>query len=142
MRKIKYSWLSLLVTFALSQSAFAQTIDKPEACPSIDAIKAVGVNDAGDSMLGWLAHNINHYNTKDKWLFGTLVSATNKEDAIKEGNENIKQFSGVEGPQKIPDNTDNTWACIYTSSDPNIFGLTITPVPPNNWIAQFSRFKK
>jgi len=142
MKNIKYSCLSLLITFALSQASFAQTtsLDNPKECPTINAVKAAGLTDATNGMLGWIAYTLNRYDSTDTWFFGVPVAAKDKDEAIKKGNENINQFTEIEGPIKSP---GDTWVCVYTSSNPYILGLALTPVPSMNAaIANFVKFRK
>lgn len=134
--------LSLTITLLLLQPALAAAdISQPKACPSIEAIKAVGVNMAtGPGILGWVAVNLkNTYDTPEEWSFLIYgISALDENEAITKANNSIASFSLYSGPN-IDDN--NEWGCIYTSQDENNgIALATTPPmsgPPEGMISRF-----
>ena len=122
---MKCKFLLLPLTLFLAQSALATTVlPQPKACPSITAIKTIGVNKAQYYAIdGWVGTNVNHYDTQEEWSFYIFVPRqTNDEnDAIAKGNANIALLSAVHGP----DGKDNEWRCYYLNEQQKPLGMAM-----------------
>src|SRR5436190_22101752 len=99
--KLKLTIASVIILF--SAGTFAATVTpKPAKCPSISAIKSVGVNAARTFENIWIAYQAsNTYDTSDSWFFGVSTSATNANDAIVMGNQNINKLKLYSGPDEL-----------------------------------------
>lgn len=145
---MKSKLLTLSIALFLVQPAFAKSdVPQPQACPSVSAIKAVGVNLAIDTgMVGWAGANLsNTYNTPEEWSFLIFgISANDETDALAKANSAISTLTLVDGPSK----TEKEWGCIYSSqasqSDgiPAYVGIAVTPPmsgPPTSLLARFKK---
>ncbi|KTC68361.1 hemin binding protein [Legionella birminghamensis] len=125
--------LALLV----SSSAFAFG-DAPTQCPGVESLQAIGVNDARDIDLGWVALNWNnYYDTQEQWTFGIFVGdVKDKEIAIKRGNRMLKSLKSNGGPQQDSD----LWFCEYTNRQGQPVAMAITPaIDPVDMIRRLVR---
>jgi hypothetical protein len=119
--KIKLAVLTIL----LSISCFA--ISKPNACPKISALKAVGVKHAETSLMGWQVYSDpNNFNTNELWAFVMLGDdkSQSEEEAIAKANANIGSLVLYSGPDK----SSRNWECTYAleSTNEHIFGIAAT----------------
>lgn len=142
---MKFKTLLITLPFIIAQTAFAlNTKEAPEACPSVKAIQAEGVNHVvkENSRGGWIAFSSNNqYGTKEVWKFGISLDChcDNEQDYLKASKEALNAFEPyVLGPEKSDDGTH--WYCIYVAE--GVIGQALTPPDELN-LKQFkSRFKK
>src|SRR3990167_1392305 len=110
---MKNKVLSLMLALAtvLSMPSFAFA-DKP-VCPSIDAVKKVGLNVARPSLGGWFVMNLkNKYDTNIDWAFIIIAhKALDQAEAIKEGNAMLSLSTFAGGPTF--NEKDKAWECGY-----------------------------
>ncbi|MFC3907506.1 DUF4949 domain-containing protein [Legionella dresdenensis] len=128
----------LLSSFSLalmvSGSAFALA---PSRCPSAEALAAVGVNDAVET-IGWLGLNwSNYFDTDNEWSLLVWVDvAKNKADAIKKANRVLKKLNNSGGPEREGD----SWFCAYKNKKNNALVAAYTPkikvVNPSRFIGK------
>lgn len=121
--------LTFLITLFFIQPAFATTMNKPKTCPSVNALKTVGISSVSSAgRLGWIGYNTkNRYDTSEEWdflLFGTY--AKDEAEAIKNANALISFLHHIIGP--IQDHEG--WVCTYaTSKDSEPIGFAATSMP-------------
>lgn len=123
-RKLLFISLSLI----LIQPALAVS-SRPERCPSVAAIAAVGVDTAGQGTQVWMAFpsSPSNYDTKQAWSFGIFVTAANKTEALEKARASIGQLSLADGPYHDDDNSDDLWTCAYGSNQPHVIAYAFTP---------------
>jgi len=96
--------VALLIVLVFTNSVLANSnIDNPKMCPSINAVKAKGVNNAIKNGKNWAAYNQkDQYDTLDYWTWGVtsneIAHAKDKIDAILIANRSIYELSEVYGP--------------------------------------------
>jgi len=148
---ITYPLLSAAVLLLSSQTIFAshEIPPKPEKCPSVRALNAVGVNSGAldTQLIGWLAgNNKSNYDTKDEWSFIIRAGGDkiiNETDAMAKGNALIATLSPDEdGPQLINLMGDNyIWGCYYWGE--RTFAAAVTPATLSGHLSQMmSMFMK
>lgn len=118
---MKYKLLFILVlTFSLTNTVFATvTQEKPNACPSVYAIKAAGFTTMEHHGIVWFAKNNSNqeYDTNAKW---NITFYNEDEDNSQNENEaRIKAIAALDLITKIegPVLNDVGWACSYYSDD-------------------------
>ncbi|WP_131782690.1 DUF4949 domain-containing protein [Legionella gresilensis] len=137
---MKFSKLVLALPLLVSQSVFALTADKPDACPSIKALSAVGVSNAEfveDGNL-WVTYRpSNSFETADKWTLVVLpIEAKNASEAVSKANKSLPNLALFEGPSE----EDGMWGCIYTNNDYSLMAIAVTPPLFGNWKALAHKF--
>lgn len=104
-----------LVTMVFFHATHASIIDKPAKCPSVEAVKAVGIG----VQLKKTSHStwaiINHkqrYDTKDVWDFAQLeVTARDEEGAKAQAYKELMSLTRVYGPRFW--DLEEIWLCDY-----------------------------
>lgn len=95
----------------LSTSCFASP--KPELCPTVAAIKSVGVQQADTSLLGWqVASDKNHFGTKELWQFVMIMvgdQSQSEEEVLAKANSKIGSLTLMSGPEE----NNRHWECTY-----------------------------
>lgn len=124
---MKYRLFSLSLSLLLLQPALAASSDKPEKCPSVAAIAAIGVDDASLSMAGWVAFpsNSNYYDTREAWSFGIIVPASNKNEALQLARANLGSLSVMSDPVQTV-TTNKGWSCYYKNQQ-DYYAVAFTP---------------
>lgn len=133
---MKYKVLTLTLAALLSQASIAATIHaKPNACPSLAAIKSIGLNNAVLTRLGWLGYSINQFDTNAEWTFATFIDGNfdNPVQALKQGNKDLSLLKETEGP--VQGNGKDEWDCMYSGSGADAFA--ITPPISNNEVLKY-----
>jgi hypothetical protein len=132
---MKFKLISASLAVLFSSAVIAGNLPpKPNHCPSVSALKAVGVNAARTMDNDWVAFQSgNRYNTNAEWWFGVGAGATNAKDAVTQGNAAIGSLQQQGEMESFDDETSGAgWACIYLSN--SAFAVAVTPtstVPPN-----------
>jgi hypothetical protein len=129
--RIKPFLLSLIVLINI-HPAFAASSFQPEQCPSVKALKAVGVHDAVMQQSTWIAFSTNNFSTLEQWTFyfSSSQKIKDKDDAIKKGNENIGLLSLISGPDYQVEY--DVWLCEYEyNGQKQAEGMAVTPPPRN-----------
>ena len=112
---MKFETLLITLPFIIAQTAFALN-DKPEACPGITAIQAVGVNHAiYHPREGWEVKGPeNKYGTKEEWGFSIAFGDTLRD---KDALATAKEFMAVLLPTgEVPLLLDGKWVCYYVAT--------------------------
>jgi len=113
----------------LAQSTYAGTQAKPDKCPSVSALAAVGVSmtqQAPGYPTSWDGFELkNRFDTNDEWTFVIGEFKTEDQDeALLKANAAITRLAFSYGPE-LDNNRD--WYCMYYGKGGKIFGLTVTP---------------
>ncbi|STX52657.1 hemin binding protein Hbp [Legionella busanensis] len=136
-------FLSLVLAFPLliSQSAFALTIDKPNACPTIEALSAIGVSNAEEYIKSaWITYRpSSSFGTANDWSFVVfIIEANSAAEAIAKTNSSLPSLSLVEGPVETK---YKEWTCIYANNDQSLMAFAVTPpVDFGNWKSFIHKF--
>ncbi|WP_131782689.1 DUF4949 domain-containing protein [Legionella gresilensis] len=137
---MKFSKLVFALPLLVSQSVFALTSDKPNTCPSLQALASVGVSDAESVDDGniWLAYRpSNSFETTNKWTLAVApIEAKSASEAIKKANKSIPSLALLEGPVE----EDGMWGCLYANSDNSFMAIAVTPPLFGNWKALAHKF--
>lgn len=121
----KISCLTVLAVIGLNAPSYAMP-PEPAKCPSVESIKSVGLSYASPDSDGYMALQINKYNTNDKWLFGlTSIQASSSEEALSIGNQLLSTLFG--SPIPTPISSQNIWACLYQTANGS-YGVALTPI--------------
>lgn len=137
--KIKCMYIAL--PFLIFQSAFALN-DKPEVCPSLTAIQAVGVNNViYHPAEGWEVKGpMNRYGTKEEWRFSIAFGKTLMD---KDALATAKEFLSALLPMSdAPLPLNDKWICYYvaTVDEERGIGWALTPADETNFSQQVSHF--
>jgi len=131
-----------LLIAAAAHTALAVTPTKPNACPSISAIKSVGINEARKEEDGgamWYSFiRKNSFGTNVEWEFilrGDFNTQKSSE-AIKMANASLSSMNTISEPVLTEDNGKEAWACAYFPSSADqthgyLMGLALSPA---DWI--------
>jgi hypothetical protein len=124
---MKLQVLSAALLFSLSQFSFAAP-PKPANCPSISALKAVGVSVLVQEKEGWVGFMpSDNFATKEKWSFMMgAFKAKNKEEAKNKMINAISSFSLEKGPFPFSFGGKDGWVCAYKDKSGHI-AQTMTP---------------
>ncbi|MGQ3888451.1 DUF4949 domain-containing protein [Legionella sp. CNM-1927-20] len=130
---MKISKLVFALPLVISQSVFAVTSDKPDACPTVKALSSIGVSNAefvedGDA---WVTYRpSNSFETADKWTLVVLpIEAKNASEAVSKANKSLPSLTLLEGPRE----EDGMWGCLYTNNDYSLMAIAVTPPLFGNW---------
>ncbi|MGQ3887951.1 DUF4949 domain-containing protein [Legionella sp. CNM-1927-20] len=138
---MRFQKLVLTLPLLISQSVFALTADKPDACPTIKALSAVGVNSAEEfTKSGWITYrSSNSFETVNNWtLVVFFIEADNASEALVKANKALPRLSLMVGPSETG---DNEWTCVYTNNDQSLMALAVTPpVDFGNWKTLVHKF--
>lgn len=106
--------LLILFCFTFSTFAVAKNPTQPEKCPSVSALQMHLFRVAAPAQTGgWLAMQaISRYDTKELWLFGLMVDATNVVEAFKNAYKALPTLGYPIGPSDVL----GVWFCDYTAS--------------------------
>jgi hypothetical protein len=130
---MKFQKLVFALPFLISQSVFALTSDKPNACPTIKALSSVGVSNAEFVEDGnmWVTYRpSNGFETAEKWTLVVLpIEAKNASQAISKANTSLPTLALLEGPKE----EDGMWGCLYTNKDYSLMAIAVTPPVFGNW---------
>lgn len=111
--------LKLLTIALFTYAAVANASpSKPDKCPGVAAIQAVGVNseyleDNGHGM--WMAGAINQpYDTNMTWNFIVAnIAAATKHDAYLKAVDSLSSLALLGGPTESP---FGGWSCVYSTN--------------------------
>ena len=124
---MKKIFLTAGIAFFLSMNAWAD--NKPSACPSVAAIKKIGLsgNIIQDNDGKWYAGRTSqNYETKEKWTFVIGgITAANKVDAMKKAKDALATLCYRSGPKKAP---ANKWLCLYDNNKHYLSGAVTPPI--------------
>lgn len=129
---------SLLLLSITSQSAILKS--KPEKCPSVSSIIAMGIDvePYGDEI--WYARKTNRYDTNEEWSFLFPVIAKDSEDALTHARALLSTLSFDEGPSGRDDGS--TAFCVYKiDGGPGIAMAFANEISPTKIIRLFNRAK-
>lgn len=119
--KSKILFLSIALIF--TQSTFASLIRSQVECPTIDAVKSVGLHQASSITNGyWFVSNIDKFNTSEEWSFTMVVTAESQEDAVVQGNEGLDLIA-ISSKQE----NNQFTVCIYKGEQNVPFAFAVTP---------------
>lgn len=108
----------LSFTILLSQFALAKPQSKPEQCPNINVVQAVGLTRAEglvDAPNLYAIFELSHFGLKALWEFVVIpVEAYDEIDAIKKGNDLLKNVSSSPSPEG---SSERGWFCLYAGSE-------------------------
>ena len=103
---------NLLLAMILN-TAFAETANKPSACPSVAAIQAASVEQTRHYGAGnFNVYHTGNYGTEQLWAFiiGIGPSANSPEEALSLGRKALTTLSAL---QPEPVDIGKMWACEY-----------------------------
>lgn len=128
MRNITGIFLAL-VTASISIHANASYPDKPNKCPSMGFVRAMGFdlaeNKGGEN---WVARKFDAaYDTNAGWNFDLSVKASSEAEAIKNAKAALQSISVLQGPTMTSDRAH--WICnAMVQKDNNVYiAIAITP---------------
>ena len=132
---MKTKILLSLALIATTSAVFANNpAEQKPACPSVAAIKSVGVNKAANQYLGWQAWNAEHrYDTEQSWSFivvGLFTEPKNADEALQKYNSTLGSLKLVSEATYSPPSSLSEkpyWSCVYRSDDNKIHGIAATP---------------
>lgn len=124
---MKFQVFSATLLLSLSQCVFAAP-SKPANCPSILALKAVGVSVLVQEQEGWVGFMpSDNFATKEKWSFMMgAFKAKNQEEAKNKMINAISSFSLEKGPSPFNFGGKDGWVCLYKDKSGHI-AQTMTP---------------
>lgn len=105
---------SILLVFLMSLTSltFAKLPKKPNACPSLNAIKSKPFNMVLSTEHGYITAALSQYNTSQRWAFLMGYFKTyNAMDALSTGNQYLMFITGNPSPKPSSDQTE--WTCVY-----------------------------
>ncbi|STY28339.1 hemin binding protein Hbp [Legionella wadsworthii] len=128
---MKLQVMNAVLLLSLSQFSFGALPPKPNACPSVSALKAIGVSDMIKEDGQWYgAVQSNNYNTTDKWTFVIgAFRATDESDAKQQALRAINSLSFLSGPEAFNMDGQDSWICGYKDRSGHT-AATITPTMP------------
>lgn len=120
---MKLPVISAVLLLMFSQNGLA-SYPKPDSCPSVVALQAVGVSYmVKDSDYWYGAVDSNHYGTADNWNFGIGVFRTpDEKEAKQQAIAALGLLKSPRGPIEISDG----WLCSYTD-DAGHNAVVVTP---------------
>lgn len=130
---MKFKILTSLFLLTASQLLFAAISQTPEKCPSVDAIRSVGINEASylnDGSWSFMIPNSN-FDTNVHWQFIMEANfiTNNMSEALVFANVALPDLEFVNGP--VYDG--KVWMCGYLPKDSVsshvIFGMASTLAP-------------
>lgn len=127
MKKLLLSTVALFMT----QSSFALSADVPTTCPSVNAIRSVGVSIAEkyrDDI--WMTFETrNNYGTENDWSFGMFaVTANSSNEAVDIANQQLSSLTYISGPTEFTTPRGRVvWECRYEGHNPYYQAATVTP---------------
>jgi hypothetical protein len=143
---MKYKLLTLAFTMLLTQSAFAiGTQNEPPACPSLSAIKSVGIHKVEKFGRAWFGYNTDpdQYDTKVKWTFYVefLGDFKNENEALIGANASLNLLTTVHGPEAM---RENHWGCVYgeTNNHNLPIAFAVTPPSSSDFMSALSKYKR
>jgi hypothetical protein len=141
---MKHRPLLLALTFLLTQVSFAAvTNEKPNACPSVSAIKTAGFSQVDLSGEGWFLYNSHQqYDTNAQWSFGLfIVNDTNihNENEAREKANVVLNLIKFDEPRKDEDK----WVCSYMGQlENNSVIIATAATPPYEGTKFFSKYRR
>jgi hypothetical protein len=128
MRNITVILLALL-TASLSMKVNASFPEKPNRCPSMGFVRAIGF-DVAENKGGsnWIAKKFDSaYDTNAGWEFSLSVKASSQAEAIKNAKSTLQLISVLEGPTMTADRAHWTCNAKVQTSDYVYIAKAITP---------------
>lgn len=111
-KRAKNNYLAISFCLLLSQSVLAN-VSKPDACPSISALRSTTIQQASPYIHkhdAWIAWADGLFSTHENWTFSTIVDAYTNDQAIEIANHRLQHLTYNEGP--FP-NRQGGWKCNY-----------------------------
>jgi hypothetical protein len=141
--KFNFTKSILISTVCLAaQLTYAAPNPQPTSCPSLDALKNVGVTSTYQDNEGtWFALQWkNNFETANDWTFGVFVEeAKNVSEALAKGNAAISTIKDSIGPINMSEqNNQPFWVCGYTDESETPVAFAITP----SFFPDLQKFKK
>ena len=135
---MKTKILASLIMAAATHAALAYTPSKPDACPTLAAIKSAGITEAykmGEGSDGWLSViRKNSFGTNVEWEFILQSGYKNKDtrEVIKLANESLSSLNLMGEPQLTKEDGKEAWVCGYMPANPSdadgpLYGIALTP---------------
>lgn len=135
---MKLQIMNALLFLSLSQFSFAAVPEKPNSCPSVSGLQAVGVSEVIKENGFWYgAVRSNSYDTNDQWTFVIgAFRATNENNAKQQALRAVDSLIFDKGPMAINIEGQDSWVCLYKDSSGHS-AATITPAMSylHSWIA-------
>jgi hypothetical protein len=127
---MKLKIMATLLCLSLSQLSFSVPPPKPAACPSMSALKAVGINLVLKKYGVWYGGVKNaNYATKENWTFviGEFL-AKNQDEARSKIIASLNSMTLFEGgPQPFIIQGKDSWLCAYRDQSGH-FASAVTPI--------------
>ncbi|HAT3977615.1 TPA: DUF4949 domain-containing protein [Legionella pneumophila] len=128
---MKLKIINAILFLSLSQFSFAAPHEKPNSCPSVSGLQAVGISEVVQEDGLWYGTvKSNNYDTNDKWTFAIgAFKATDENDAKQQALRALNSLTFETGPVAFNVEGQDRWVCLYKDSFGHSAG-TITPVMP------------
>lgn len=115
--KTKFLFSTVIISALCFQSVNATTMPKPEQCPSVASLKAVGIqlNEVFETYIGrWETRTVNKFNTNNYWYFDIArIHANDQNEAHQKANDTLSTMILTSGePKWYPPPVDH-WMCEY-----------------------------
>jgi hypothetical protein len=133
---MKLKLISAILFLSFSQQGMA-AYPKPESCPSVAALQAVGVSYMVKESDFWYgAVDSNHYGTSDNWTFGVGdFWVSDESEAKQQAITAMGLLRFQKGP--IPLEGSVAWMCSYNDQAGH-WAVAITPTLDHGFIAKYS----
>ncbi|KTD56580.1 hypothetical protein Lsan_2740 [Legionella santicrucis] len=135
---MKLKVINTILFLSLSQFSFATPPEKPNSCPSVSGLQAVGISEViKENGLWYGAVRSNSYDTNDQWTFAIgAFRATNENDAKQQALHAVDSLIFERGPIGIDIEGQDSWVCLYKDRSGHS-AATITPAMAylHSWIA-------
>jgi hypothetical protein len=107
----------------------ASVLSKPEACPTVEMLKQVGVKHFLANGNVWIAWNKDKFNTKHAWFFATsILNASSGDEAAYQIKAVLNDMQPVEDNIPKP-SSEGGWECKYLNMTTYDAAISITPAP-------------
>ena len=135
--------VAMTIALLFVQTNFAAHLqDEPNACPSLSALKSVGLQLVfRDTTWGWMGiSDHQQYDTNVKWTFGIFIpgQVTDQQDALVKGTARLAQLDQVQGPLNMGEHNDNRWGCFYSGGEDNV-AIAFTPTLDAQQLMSFAK---
>ena len=118
------------ILITLSFLAFSNTtmaVPAPEACPSVESIRAVPFAGVLDIGFGYAAFSINNFATEQEWVFSIAgIFSQSEADAMTKAQESLSTLSG--NPEPLGSVDGEYWACLYDLDNQGYMATAVYPV--------------
>lgn len=127
---MKFKIFSAILACSLSQTALATSSNLPTTCPSVDAIKNVGVTSVSQKNNRWIALEWKHlFETDYEWTFAVGdFKAKNPSEVLAQANAALSKLKFQSGPfySDEEDPEEKSAICFYEISS-RLYGMAISP---------------